>query len=113
MIPSHPGILAEVKGTLIKIFFIVFFLNLYNTIITYDRRKSNKQLAKGSEQRAKSNEQRVKSNEQRVKSNEQRAKSNKQRATSKICGSEICGRQALELFTWSILENVFLNITKQ
>ena len=76
MISSSSGILVETASTLIKTFFIVFFLNLYYTLITYDGRKCNKQ-------RANSNKQQAESNEQRPKSKEQRAKTNEQQATSK------------------------------
>ena len=43
---------------------IMFFHNLYYTLLTYDGRKSNKQQAKINEQGAKRNEQQAKSNEQ-------------------------------------------------
>ena len=59
MLSSHSEILAEATSTLIKIFSIVIFLNLYYTFITYDGPKSNEQRAKGNKQWAKSNEQRA------------------------------------------------------
>ena len=58
--------LAETTRTLMKIFSIMFFFNLYYTFITYDKRKKN-------ERRAKSNKQLTKRNDQEEKSNEQRA----------------------------------------
>ena len=82
MLPSGSWINTKATSTLIKTFFIVFFLNLYYTLITYGGRKSNEQQAKSKEQRAKSNKQQAKSNEQWAKSNEQRAESNDQRAKS-------------------------------
>ena len=41
MLPSLSGILAEATSTLIKTFFIVFFLNLCYTFRTYDGRNNN------------------------------------------------------------------------
>ena len=99
MLPPHPGILAEATSTLIKTFFIVLFLTLYYTFITYDGRTSNEQRAKNNEQRAKSNEQRAKSNEQRAKSNEQQAKSNEQRAKS---NEQRATRKKFNLYRWHI-----------
>ena len=84
MLPSGSWINTKATSTLIKTFFIVFFLNLYYTLITYGGRKSNEQQAKSKEQRAKSNKQQAKSNEQeqKVTSNEQKVTNNKQKVTT-------------------------------
>ena len=66
MLLSRSWILAEATSTLIQTFSIVFFLYLYYTYITYGKRKSNKQRAKGNKKRVKSNEQRGKGNEKRA-----------------------------------------------
>ena len=82
--------LVETTSTLMKIFSIMFFPNLYYTFITCDKRKSNERRAKSNEQRTKRNDQEEKSNEQRVKSNEQQAKSNEQRAKcSALCTAKL------------------------
>ena len=46
MLPSRARILAEASNTLIKIFSVMFILNIYYTFVTYDERKSNEQRAK-------------------------------------------------------------------
>ena len=53
--------MLQAISTLIIIFSIVFFLNLYFIFITYDGRKNKKQRAKSTKQRARSNKKRVKS----------------------------------------------------
>ena len=74
----------------------MFFLNLYYTFITQDRRKSNDQCAKINKQQAKSNEQREKSNDQQEKCNKQRAKSKK---FSFFCNTILsCGNKIVVTF---------------
>ena len=88
--------LAETTRTLMKIFSIMFFFNLYFTFITYDKRKKNEQRTKRNDQEEKSNEQRVKSNEQQAKSNEQRAKCSAL-CTAKLCFKEKKNKQILKI----------------
>ena len=49
MLPSRSWILAEATSTLNKTFFIMFFVNIYCTFITYDGRKSNEQKVTNNE----------------------------------------------------------------
>ena len=61
MLPSCSWILAEATSTLINLFFIVFFLNLYYIFMNMmDEKVTSK------EQEVKNNDQKVTSNEQKV-----------------------------------------------